>query len=179
MATLFYMFDETPEDEALEYVDADLPKPFEPRPLLKTLELRETSMRASINGMVFGNLPGLEMRTGERVRWYLGTLGEETGMHTVHWHGARVREEGRRVCDVVTLLPGETKVADQVADAPGTWLLHCHVSDHMMEGMFANFIVQPQEAPAPADPFMGAAAGESLRWTKSCKRPASRAYRKS
>jgi hypothetical protein len=168
MATLFYIFDETPEDEALEYKDADLPKPFEPRPLLKTLELRDISMRATINGSVFGNLPGLDMRTGERVRWYLGSLGEEDGMHTAHWHGARVREEGRRVCDVVTILPGETKVVDQKADVPGSWLLHCHVSDHMMEGMFANYVVHPADKPVPPDPFlgMGPAAQESLRWTK-------------
>jgi FtsP/CotA-like multicopper oxidase with cupredoxin domain len=168
MAALFYIFDETPEDEALEYKDADLPKPFEPRPLLKTLELQSVGMRPSINGMVFGNLPGLEMRSGERVRWYLGSLGEENGMHTAHWHGARVREEGRRVCDVITLLPGETKVADQKADAPGSWLLHCHVSDHMMEGMFANYLVLPPDAPAPPAPFMGVGpTRESLQWTRA------------
>jgi FtsP/CotA-like multicopper oxidase with cupredoxin domain len=168
MMTMFYMFDETPEDEALEYADADLPKPFEPRPLLKTLELREVSVRPSINGMLFGNLPGLQMRSGERVRWYLGTLGEDDGMHTAHWHGARVREEGRRVCDVITLLPGETKVADQIADAPGSWLLHCHVSDHMMEGMFANYVVLPASASIPPDPFPGVASSvESLRWVNA------------
>jgi hypothetical protein len=59
--------------------DADLPKPFEPRPLIRTLELREIGMRATINGLALGNLPGLEMRSGERVRWYLGSLGEENG----------------------------------------------------------------------------------------------------
>jgi FtsP/CotA-like multicopper oxidase with cupredoxin domain len=168
MAALFYIFDETPEDEALEYADADLPKPFEPRPLLKTLELQSVGMRPSINGMVFGNLPGMDMRSGERVRWYLGSLGEEDGIHTAHWHGTRVREEGRRVCDVITILPGETKTADQKADIPGSWLLHCHVSDHMMEGMFANYVVLPPEAPAPPEPFLGVGASrESLRWTKA------------
>jgi FtsP/CotA-like multicopper oxidase with cupredoxin domain len=168
LAALFYMFDETPEDEALEYADADLAKPFELRPLIQTLELQEAAMRASINGMVFGNLPGLEMRSGERVRWYLGTLGEENGLHTAHWHGARVREEGRRICDVITLLPGETKVADQIADAPGTWLLHCHVGDHMMEGMFANCIVHPADKAAPPAAFLGMeSARESLRWTRA------------
>ncbi len=166
MAAMFYIFDETPEDEALEYKDVELTKPFEPRPLLKTLELQSVGMRPSINGMVFGNLPGMEMRDGERVRWYLGSIGEDTGMHTAHWHGARVRDDHRRVCDVIAMLPGETRVADQKADNPGTWLLHCHVSDHMMEGMFANYVVLPADAEVPAQPFLGVAANrESLRWT--------------
>jgi len=165
LAAMFYMFNEAPEDEAEEYAGRGLPDPPQPRPLLKTLELEELGLRSTINGYMFGNHPGLEMREGERVRWYLGGLGEENGMHTVHWHGARIREDGRRVADVVTLLPGETKIADQLADNPGTWQLHCHVSDHMMEGMFANFTVLPKTAPAPPSAFFSAAsARQSLRW---------------
>ena len=33
------------------------------------------------------------------------------------------------------------KVADMLADNPGTWMLHCHVSDHMMSGMFALYTI--------------------------------------
>src|SRR5262249_8921749 len=61
--------------------------------------------------------------------------------HTAHWHGLRVIEEGRRRTDVVDLLPATMKVADMVADNPGTWLFHCHVAEQMMEGMFAPLIV--------------------------------------
>lgn len=168
MATLFYMFDETPEDEALEYADKNLPSAPQPRPFVQTMELQALGMRPAINGLLFGNHPGLEMREGERVRWYLGGLGEENGMHTVHWHGARVREEGKRVLDVITLLPGETKIADQIAENPGTWQIHCHVGDHMMEGMFANFTVLPKSAPAPPAPFLSAEAERaSLRWVEA------------
>ena len=28
-----------------------------------------------------------------------------------------------------------------VADNPGTWLLHCHVADHMMAGMYTPFTI--------------------------------------
>jgi hypothetical protein len=35
------------------------------------------------------------------------------------------------------------KVADMLADNPGAWLLHCHVADHMTNGMFARFTVFP------------------------------------
>jgi len=165
---LFYIFNETPEDEALEYAYADLPKPMIPRTFVETLELGELYARHSINGLLYGNLPGLEMREGERVRWYLGGLGEEDGLHTAHWHGARVRDESGKFVDVVSLLPGETKVVDQTADNLGTWMLHCHVSDHMMGGMFANFQVLPKTAPVPPHPFLGLPeTAASLRWTKA------------
>lgn len=167
MAAMFMIFDEAPEDEALEYAGTDVGATMKPRPFVQTLELGELGARHSINGRMFGNLPGLEMREGERVRWYLGALGEEDGLHTAHWHGARVREEGRRVVDVISLLPGETKVADHFADNPGTWLLHCHISDHMMEGMFANYVVHPKNAPAPPEPFLGSTRVPSLRCTSA------------
>jgi hypothetical protein len=84
------------------------------------------------------------MNEGERVRWYLFGLGSEQDLHTAHWHGLRVVEDGRRRTDAVELLPASMKVADMVADNPGTWLFHCHVAEHMMEGMFARVVVHAQ-----------------------------------
>lgn len=104
-------------------------------------EQLELGARYAINGYVFGNLPGLEVNQGERVRWYLFALGSEEDFHTAHWHGLRVVEEGRRRTDVVDLLPASMKVADMVADNAGVWLFHCHVAEHRMEGMYANLIV--------------------------------------
>jgi hypothetical protein len=77
-----------------------------------------------------------------------------------------VKQEGRRVADVISVLPGETTVADQVADVPGVWLIHCHVADHMMEGMFAQFTVHPREGAALPGAFPGRhAPRQSLVWT--------------
>jgi hephaestin len=111
--------------------------------------------------LIFGNLPGLEMNEGERVRWYLFALGSEADFHTAHWHGLRVIEEGRRRTDVVELLPASMKVADMVADNPGSWLMHCHVSEHMQEGMFARVVVHPKDSPrAPKAAFLGLGAAQ-------------------
>ena len=41
----------------------------------------------SINGYVYGNLPGLEMCLGDRVAWHVFSLGTETDMHTLYFHG--------------------------------------------------------------------------------------------
>ncbi len=122
-------------------------------------DLQEASERHTINGYIYGNLPGLEMNEGERVRWYLFGLGSESDLHTPHWHGLRVMEEGVRRTDTIELLPGSMKVADMLADNPGNWLFHCHVADHMANGMFALVTVYPRDNPgasvSPAKSFLG------------------------
>jgi manganese oxidase len=124
----------------------------------------EDTERHTINGYIYGNLPGLEMNEGERVRWYLFGLGSESDLHTPHWHGLRVLEEGVRRTDTVELLPGSMKVADMMADDPGDWLFHCHVEDHMANGMFALVTVHPKDKPGvstlPAKAFLGIPAPE-------------------
>jgi len=103
----------------------------------------------TINGYIFGNLPGLVMKQGERVRWYLLGMGNEKDLHTPHWHGKTVTYQHRHT-DVVELLPASMASADMIADNPGTWLFHCHVSDHMESGMMATFtIVAPSKRSCP------------------------------
>jgi len=120
---------------------------------------REQSERYTINGYIYGNLHGLDMNEGERVRWYLFGLGSEKDLHTAHWHGLRVLEEGQRQTDTIELLPGSMKVADMVADNPGDWLFHCHVEEHMAGGMFARVTVYPRDHAAasrePSKAFFG------------------------
>jgi hypothetical protein len=122
---------------------------------LQALKRREDFERDAINGLTYANLTGMEMREGERVRWYLLSLGSERDSHTIHWHGGRVLENRSRRTDVIELLPGSMKVADMIADNPGTWLLQCHVADHMMHGMYCHYIVHSRgEAPHQmAEPF--------------------------
>lgn len=107
-------------------------------------EALEGGLKHAINGYIFGNLPGLEMKEGERVRWYVLALGSEKDLHEAHWHGDTVLEEGRRRTDDVELLPGTMKVVDMTADNPGTWMFHCHVADHMMGGMYVLYVIHPR-----------------------------------
>ena len=162
LALLFMIFNESGLDdaaiEAAEY--AHLPA-AQSAPLTWTevQQLTAQGSRYAINGRIFGNLPGLELNEGDRTRWYLFALGSEQDVHTAHWHGLRVVEEGRRRTDVVELLPASMKTADMVADDPGTWLLHCHVAEHMREGMFSQLTVYPRGTVgadrAPERAFLG------------------------
>jgi len=103
-------------------------------------EFIESNLMHSMNGFVYGNLPGLTMQVGQHVRWYLMSMGTEVDLHTPHWHGNTVVANGMRA-DVVGLLPAQMIVADMVPDDPGTWLFHCHVNDHLVAGMAATYTV--------------------------------------
>jgi len=100
----------------------------------------ESNLMHSINGYVFGNLPGLTMKKNQRVRWNLMGMGTEVDLHTPHWHGNTVLVHGARQ-DVVELLPASLLVADMKPDDVGTWLYHCHVGDHILAGMLALYKV--------------------------------------
>ena len=112
-------------------------------------EFKESNLMHSINGYVFGNLPGLTMKVGERVRWYVIGMGTEVDLHTPHWHGQTLTMGMGARTDMVELLPNSMKILDMVPDNPGTWLFHCHVNDHISAGMLALFTVEPAGAPAP------------------------------
>ena len=100
--------------------------------------------RFTINGLQYGNAPMMTMKLGERVRWYLVTIGYGFNFHTPHWHGNVVLADGKRT-DVLSLSPAQMLTVDMVPDDPGIWLFHCHVSDHMEEGMVARYQVLPKD----------------------------------
>lgn len=99
-----------------------------------------SNIRDVINGYLFGNLPGLTMRQGEKVRWYLVGMGNP--IHTAHWHANTVLLDNKTT-DVVPLMPALMQTADMVAQTPGTWMFHCHVSAHLAAGMYAHYTVEP------------------------------------
>ncbi len=101
----------------------------------------DSYFRETINGFSYGHTPGLTMRVGERVRWYLMS-GTDAEFHTPHWHGNVVNVDHMRT-DMVSLMAMGMTVADMVPDNPGKWLFHCHVSIHMKAGMQAFYVVEP------------------------------------
>ncbi len=136
--TMFTVFDEN----ASPYLDANITQYAGVPSSVKRddEEFLESNLMHSINGFVYGNLPGLEMNLGERVRWYMLGMGTEVDLHTPHWHGNTGTWAGMRT-DMIELLPASMKVFDMTTDAYGTWLFHCHVNDHIDAGMLALYTV--------------------------------------
>ena len=94
----------------------------------------------TINGRAFvGNTPVLRARVGDVVQWDVVTIGDD--FHTFHVHGHRWRTPDGAVRDTQTLGPAESYKVRWREDAPGTWLYHCHVESHMMNGMIGTYRV--------------------------------------
>jgi ZIP family zinc transporter len=113
----------------------------------------------TLNGKEYPATRALDVRAGEhfRIRW-INISGEE--FHTMHTHGhyqqivARDASpvDYRDVEDTVLVAPGQR--VDVVVDAnakPGTWLIHCHVMDHIEDasGMPAGLITAIHYAGTP------------------------------
>ena len=138
LVTMFFVSDENQSP----YIDQNIAKfAGDPGSVDKEDEdFEESNLMHSINGYVFGNLPGLNMKKGEMVRWYLMGMGTEVDLHTPHWHGNTLLINGMRT-DVAELLPATMMMGDMEPDDPGTWLYHCHVNDHILAGMLALYKV--------------------------------------
>lgn len=93
------------------------------------------------NGRAYlGNTPTFTARAGQRVRWRLAALGVDT--HTFHLHGHRWSTPTGNA-DTTILAPATTATIEYTEDNPGDWLYHCHVTDHMAEGMVGRYRVMP------------------------------------
>lgn len=88
-----------------------------------------------------GMPPLLTLRLG---RSYVFTIRNDTAWwHPIHIHGYSfhvLNRNGspvphRQLADTILIPPKETGDIAFVADNPGDWMLHCHVTDHQVSGM--------------------------------------------
>lgn len=97
------------------------------------------------NNQRYPHTPLLEAKLGERVEFVVITHGSR--FHTFHIHGHRWLERGtNRIIDTFTQDPGESTGFQVIAGegvGPGQWMYHCHVHDHLEDGMFGFFTVRP------------------------------------
>jgi FtsP/CotA-like multicopper oxidase with cupredoxin domain len=98
----------------------------------------------TMNARVYPGTEPLLAERGERVRIRLGNL---SGMdhHPIHLHGYAFRitetdggeiPETAQHPDTTVLVPtGATRTVEFVADNPGDWAMHCHMTHHVMNQM--------------------------------------------
>jgi FtsP/CotA-like multicopper oxidase with cupredoxin domain len=93
----------------------------------------------TVNGRAFvGNTPVFRAKVGEVVQWDVLAIGDLH--HTFHVHGHRWQIP-RGFEDTRTVGPAESFAVRWREDVVGTWLYHCHVEDHMMNGMIGIYRV--------------------------------------
>ena len=94
----------------------------------------------TIDGRAFvGNTPVFRAKVGQLVQWDVMAMGSD--FHTFHVHGHRWITPGGVSRDTQTVGPAESFRIQWREDAPGTWLYHCHVEDHMAHGMIGIYRV--------------------------------------
>ena len=112
-----------------------------------TLEMTDFNV-LTINGKVFPSTAPLVCKTGDRVRLRLGNLGA-MDHHPMHIHGYHFRITATDGEDIplsaqwpettVLVAVGQTRNVEFVADAPGDWAFHCHMTHHVMNQMGHEF----------------------------------------
>lgn len=105
-------------------------------------DFQESNLMHGINGLLYGNLKGLNIKEGQNVRWYLMGMGTEVDIHTPHWEGETLIEYGHRV-DTAQIFPATVKSLDMLGYHPGTWQFSCHVNDHISAGMKTTYTIDP------------------------------------
>jgi hypothetical protein len=98
----------------------------------------------TFNSKSFPATEPLVAEVGDRVRIRLGNLGP-MDHHPIHLHGYAFEivytdggpvPKSARHLDTTVLVPvGSVRVIEFVADAPGDWALHCHMTHHVMNQM--------------------------------------------
>jgi len=126
--------------EVLRYADL---KPhasvaLQNRPVDKTIKLRLTgdmmSYNWSLNDKRFPDTDKLIAREGQRVR--IEMTNESMMWHPMHLHGHTFALDGNGLRkDTINVLPGETQAIILDADNPGQWMMHCHNTYHLEQGM--------------------------------------------
>ncbi len=136
-------------------------RPRDPRPardyavMLSEWEMRPGTYRPDVlefagfntltmNAKVFPATQTLLAKTGDHVRLRLGNLSA-MDHHPIHLHGhafqivetdGGVIPAGARPPETTVLVAvGQTRTLEFVADNPGDWALHCHMTHHVMNQM--------------------------------------------
>lgn len=102
----------------------------------------------TMNGKVFPGTQPLIVKQGDRVKIRLGNLSA-MDHHPIHLHGyyftvtetdGGVIPEAGRWPETTVLVPvGSTRTVEFVADNPGDWAMHCHMTHHVMNQMGHQF----------------------------------------
>lgn len=98
----------------------------------------------TINAKAFPGTDALVAKIGDKVRFRFGNLGA-MDHHPIHLHGYYFKltdTDGGRIPDsaqwpetTVLVAVGTTRTVEFIANNPGDWAMHCHMTHHVMNQM--------------------------------------------
>lgn len=101
-----------------------------------------------------GTIPGPTIRATEGDRVIIHFINESHLPHTIHLHGDHNEKNDGSFQEV---LPGTSYTYDFIAGPSGALMYHCHVmpvTQHIRNGLYGTFIVDPQEKIEPAREYV-------------------------
>ncbi len=112
-----------------------------------TVEMSDFNI-LTMNGKCFPSTAPLVCKTGDKVRIRLGNLSQ-MDHHPIHLHGYHFRTTATDGEEIplsaqwpetsVLVAVGQTRNIEFIADAPGDWAMHCHMTHHIMNQMGHEF----------------------------------------
>uniref|UniRef100_A0A8C1UVU4 ferroxidase n=1 Tax=Cyprinus carpio TaxID=7962 RepID=A0A8C1UVU4_CYPCA len=104
-------------------------------------EFQESNKMHAVNGLMYGNLEGLDLCTWEHVMWHVLGLGTEVDIHGVYFEGNTFRRDGMNR-DTLSVFPHTTVTVSMTPDNNGQFELSCHTGDHYEAGMRQHYEVK-------------------------------------
>ncbi|HET9008941.1 MAG TPA: multicopper oxidase domain-containing protein, partial [Nitrosarchaeum sp.] len=101
-----------------------------------------------------GTIPGPTLRATEGDRVIINFINNGKLPHTMHFHGDHNEKNDGSFQEV---LPGESYTYDFTAEPAGIFMYHCHVmpvSEHIRNGLYGAFIVDPKQGVEPAREYV-------------------------
>ena len=102
----------------------------------------------TFNAKIFPATAPMVAKLGDRVRIRIGSVAV-MDHHPIHLHGHQFRvtetdggqipESAQQVETTVLVAVGQSRTFDFVADQPGDWPMHCHMTHHVMNQMGDTF----------------------------------------
>ncbi|XP_070262050.1 ceruloplasmin-like [Myotis yumanensis] len=101
----------------------------------------DSNLMYSINGYMYGNLPGLDMCLGDNISWHVLSVGSQQDLHGIYFSGNTFISAGERG-DTVALFPHTSETLLMTPDSTGIFDVVCLTSQHYQGGMKHKYKVR-------------------------------------
>uniref|UniRef100_A0AC11ETK9 Uncharacterized protein n=1 Tax=Ovis aries TaxID=9940 RepID=A0AC11ETK9_SHEEP len=114
----------------------------------KDPNFQESNKMYSINGYMYGNLPGLDMCLGDNVSWHVLSVGSSQDFHGIYFSGNTFTSLGSRD-DTISVTPHISQTLLMTPDSIGIFDVVCITSEHYIGGMKHKYQVRECSEPNP------------------------------
>ncbi|XP_004419321.1 PREDICTED: ceruloplasmin-like [Ceratotherium simum simum] len=110
-------------------------------------DFQNSNKMYSINGFMYGNLPGLDMCLGDKVSWHVFSVGSQDDLHGIYFSGNTFTSLGARK-DTLAVFPHNSQTLLMTPDSTGIFNVVCMTTEHYLGGMKHKYHVRQCSEPS-------------------------------